>query len=105
MEHTHDLRRLGGKNILFVGLSGEVGQEQILVLDSGQRLSSRLVDVTRFAQELEIFLTVRAKVNSGRAMVQVVSYVHRRLAASALLILAAQDGKALVEGGLWACLG
>ena len=105
MEHTHDLRRLGGKNILFVGLSGEVGQEQILVLDSGQRLSPRLVGVTGFAQKLKVFITVRAKVNPGRAMVQVVSYVHRGFTASTLLILAVQDGKALVEGGLRACLG
>ena len=82
-----------------------MGQDQIFVLDSGQRLSPRLVDMTGFAQKLQVFLTVRAKVNPGSAMVQIVSYVHRRVTSSALLILAMQDGKALVESGLWAGLG
>ena len=38
-------------------------------------------------------------------MVQVVSHVHRGVATSALAILAIQNGKALVEGGLRARLG
>ena len=96
MQHTANLRWLGGRDKRVVGLSGEVAQDQILVLDSGQALSPCLVNMAGLSKKGEVFIVVRTKTRSGHAMIQVVSHVHRGVAASTLAILAIQNGETLV---------